>query len=140
MRYAFLAVMASASVFLSGCGVVSAENAPSDHHGRYVGIGVFSVGPLWSQMTVSTKSNDPAAAKIADDEHVIVVVDSQTGEIRECGDYSGHCVSMNPWTRAIAPEQITPVKLQKHASELEADDAVAPSEAKQTPNPPTATP
>jgi hypothetical protein len=64
---------------------------------------------------------DPTSATTADDEHVIVVVDSQTGEIRECGDYSGVCASFNPWTRAIAGEQAAPVKLTKHAADLAAE-------------------
>ena len=50
---------------------------------------------------------------------MIVTVDSDTGEIRECGNYSGLCVSMNPWTKAVAPQQHTPVTVGAHAAELE---------------------
>ena len=95
---------------LSGC------NAPSSRggiHGRYVGIGVYSAGALWSKMAISAPPKAASAATTADDEHVIVVVDSQTGEVRECGDYTGICVSLNPWTKAILSEQNTPVVLTK---------------------------
>lgn len=68
-------------------------------------------------MSVNAPPN-AASATTADDEHVIVVVDSQSGEVRECGDYSGVCASFNPWTRAIAGQQITPVQLTKHAADL----------------------
>lgn len=78
-------------------------------------------------MAQKGKPRDAAAATAADDEHVIVVVDSQTGEIRECGDYSGQCISMNPWTKVIAPELAAPVKLTQHAADLavESDEAEA---------------
>jgi hypothetical protein len=89
-------------------------------HGRYLGVGVFAAGQLWSKMAVKPPT-DPKAATTADDEHVIVVVDSQTGELRECGDYSGVCASLNPWTRAIAPETAAPVKLTRHAANLAAE-------------------
>ncbi len=35
-------------------------------------------------------------AGLADDEQVIVVVDSDTGEIRQCGALSGYCVGLRP--------------------------------------------
>ena len=87
------------------------------HHGRFAGIGIFDVGPLWSRMAGGDQPTGPAAA-LADDEHVIVTVDSDTGEIRECGDLSGRCVAMNSWTRAIASGQQAPVALQAHAAEV----------------------
>ena len=108
------------TALLAGC-QERADDQASGQHGRYIGIGTYSVGELWSKMAQQGKSDNAASATTADDEHVIVVVDSQTGEIRECGDYSGRCVSMKPWTKGIAPEQATPVKLLKHASDLAAD-------------------
>jgi hypothetical protein len=68
-----------------------------------------------------------SAATTADDEHVIVVVDSQTGEVRECGDYTGVCVNMNPWTKAISAPQSAPVTLTKHLAD------VAPVQEEPTP-------
>jgi len=73
-------------------------------------------------MTVSVGSADPAAATIADDEHVIVVIDSHTGEVRQCGDHSGYCVAMNPWNGAGSGVPALPAKLVKHAADLAAED------------------
>jgi hypothetical protein len=69
-------------------------------------------------MTGPSTTNDATTAKIADDEHVIVVLDSHTGEVRQCGDHSGYCVATNPWTTSQAT---LPVRLSKHASDLAAD-------------------
>ena len=104
---------------LASCG---RSNPPPDSvtHGRFLGVGVYSAGLLWSKMAVGSVAN-AATATTADDEHIIVVVDSQTGEVRECGDYSGICASFNPWTKAVAGQQIAPVKLTKHAADLAAE-------------------
>ena len=83
--------------------------------GRYAGIGTFDAGSLWREMS-QPASKDPAAARLGDDEHVIVVLDSHTGEVRQCGDHSGFCVSLNPWASSA---RATPVKLTKHADELD---------------------
>lgn len=116
-RRATFAILAA--TVLSAC-----HGASNDHagvvRGRFIGIGVYSAGELWSKMSVRPPA-DAAAATLADDEHVIVVVDSQTGEVRECGDYSGVCASFNPWARAIASQQIAPVRLTKHAADLAAE-------------------
>jgi hypothetical protein len=100
---------------LAGCDRHDAGSIGLKSPGRYSGIGTFDAGKLWSQM-IPPASKDPAAAKLADDEHVIVVLDSHTGEVRQCGDHSGYCVSMNPWDARV---QMTPVKLGKHADELD---------------------
>lgn len=67
-------------------------------------------------MKLAAKPSDPATPTIADDEHVIVVIDSQTGEIRRCGDYSGVCVRSNPWAKPMVSD--APVALVKHAADL----------------------
>ncbi|MEA3003431.1 MAG: hypothetical protein QOH81_2219 [Sphingomonadales bacterium] len=108
----------AAAVLLGGCDRQADENSGPARHGRYVGIGVFGAGDLWQHMAIARQASAAKAATIADDEHIIVVVDSDTGEIRECGDLTGYCVSMNPWTRALAPEQKAPVALGAHAAEL----------------------
>jgi hypothetical protein len=92
--------------------------------GRYAGIGTYDTGRLWSELAAAGTSSDPAAAKLQDDEHVIVVIDSHTGEVRQCGDYSGVCVTMNPWT-GQASRTDAPVKLNKHAADLAAEDEAA---------------
>lgn len=122
MRRAF--ALASVAL-LASCGE-RAEVGPSDAHGRYLELGTFAAGQLWSQMKVAAPTA-PDAATVADDEHVIVVVDSRTGEVRQCGDLSGFCVRSNPWTKSDVPQ--APVALAKHAADLarEAESAVEPA-------------
>jgi hypothetical protein len=97
----------------------AASSAGPKSPGRYAGIGTFEVGRMWREV-VAPASQDPAAAKLTDDEHVIVVLDSHTGEVRQCGDHSGFCVAMNPWATGTKPAG-APVKLAKHADELDAE-------------------
>lgn len=89
-------------------------------HGRYLGVGVYPAGQMWSQIA-GPAPTDPKAATLNDDEQVIVVVDSRTGEIRQCGNLSGYCVAMNPWARPAA--QGTPAALAKHAAQIAAEAA-----------------
>jgi hypothetical protein len=120
-------VLASA-MCLTGCD--KPIPASGEHHGRYVGIGVFEAADLWSRMKPAESAADATRATLADDQHIIVIEDSVTGEVRECGDLSGFCVAMNPWTKAIARERQTPVALSKHAGELQAErDAMEPASA-----------
>jgi hypothetical protein len=112
-----------AALLLGGCHMQpDARGGPPPHHGRYAGIGVFDAGALWSRADIGRRSGDAAAATLSDDEHVIVVVDSDTGEVRECGDHSGLCFAMNPWTAAIAGRQL-PAKLTAHMADLEKEAA-----------------
>jgi hypothetical protein len=90
-RFALLAIVC----VLAGCDKHEASSAGPKSPGRYAGIGTFDAGRLWQEMKSPT-SQDKSAASLADDEHVIVVLDSHTGEIRQCGDHSGFCVAMNP--------------------------------------------
>jgi hypothetical protein len=113
-------ILASA-VVLAGC--TRSMSEAGAHHGRYLGIGVYAAGEAWSRMTVPAPPGKPMAARIADDEHVIVVVDSDTGEIRQCGDMSGYCTGMNPWSKALLASQQAPVDLAKRA----APDAATPA-------------
>lgn len=110
----------AASCLLAGCsGASSPAPAGPRSQGRYAGIGVVDAGRLWAQMSGAGSPSDPAAARLADDEHVIVVLDSHTGEVRQCGDYSGYCVAMNPWSGT--PPSL-PAKLAKHAADLADED------------------
>jgi hypothetical protein len=108
-----------ATALLAGCGEPTVERSPPVHHGRYTGIGIYPAGPLWSQISVPATKRNAAAANAQDDSQVIVVVDSLTGEIRQCGDVSGYCIGMNPWTRKLAATQAAPVTLAKHAADLQ---------------------
>ena len=68
---------------LAGCNQSAAPTASGPKSpGRFAGIGVFAAGRLWGQMTGSAAAKDPALAKLQDDEHIIVVMDSDTGEVR----------------------------------------------------------
>ena len=118
----------AAGVGLAGCHG-GADGQAGVPRGRFFGIGVFGAGQLWSKMSVNPPPN-ASSATTADDEHVIVVVDSQTGELRECGDYSGVCASFNPWTRAIAGQQVAPIKLTKHAADLAAEAHNIPTQGR----------
>lgn len=93
---------------------------PSAAHGRYLGVGTYPVGRLWPHLAGAPEPQDKAKARLADDEHVIVLVDSRTGEVRQCGDMSGYCVTMNPWH---APAQPAPAALAKHGAEVDAETA-----------------
>ena len=104
---------------LSGCGRESSDAGPAGHHGgRYVGIGVYPVTDLWEHMIAARRPGDPAAATTEDDSQVIVVVDSNTGEIRQCGNLSGHCIGMNPWASPLGQGQAAPVRLDMHEVDL----------------------
>lgn len=107
--------------FLGGCGNQNAASTGPRSPGRYAGIGTFEAGRLWQEAKDGPASKDSSAARLADDEHVIVVLDSHTGEVRQCGDHSGFCVAMNPW-QASAVTTVTPVKLSKHAADLDAEE------------------
>ena len=128
MRIFALSILAMGCL-LSGCdqqGPVSGPGPKSQ--GRYAGIGTYDAGRLWGQLAGIEASKNAAAATPGDDEHVIVVIDSHTGEVRQCGDYSGVCVAMNPWA-GRGSRSATPVKLKKHAADLAAEDQASIEEA-----------
>jgi len=60
--------------------------------------------------------NVTAAARTIDDQAIIVVEDSDTGEVRACGDLTGYCISMNPWKGELAGAQLVPIRLTEHVS------------------------
>lgn len=87
---------------------------------RYAGVGLYPADRMWKQLSVSPP-NDAARARTVDDGYVIVVVDSHTGELRQCGNLSGRCIAMNPWSATLSSPQVAPVSLIRHADELDAD-------------------
>lgn len=117
---------AAAALLLSAC-VKSAGDVSSGppRHGRFVGVGIYPAGQMWSQVVVSSAPKDASASKASDDEQIIVVVDSATGELRQCGNLTGYCVRMNPWTKPLASSQVAPVPLVKHADQLAQEAATA---------------
>ena len=119
-------VVSIASLCLLGCKMPSSgTDAGAVSHGRYLGVGIYPAGQMWSQIVNAGAPKDPAAARANDDEQVIVVVDSNTGELRQCGNLTGRCVGMNPWARPLAPAQLAPVPLAKHADQLAQEAAAA---------------
>jgi len=128
LRISALSILAMGCL-LSGCDQQGAVSGPGPKsQGRYAGIGTYDAGRLWGQMAGTETPSDAAAAKLEDDEHIIVVIDSHTGEVRQCGDYSGVCVAMNPWA-GQGSRSATPVKLKKHVADLAAEDQASVEEA-----------
>ena len=117
-----------ACMVLCGCDR-SPQAAGPKSQSRFAGIGVFDAGKLWAAMASPAVPKDAATAGIADDEHIIVVLDSHTGEVRQCGDHSGYCVAMNPWT---SPNAKMPVKLARPSQDVTADNKAEPVKAPPT--------
>lgn len=115
------------SLLLACCALAAcasrAPDVPGGRGGRFTGVGVFDAGRLWVQQP-DPAGSEPAAARLADDEHVIVTLDTRTGEVRECGDHSGRCVAIDPWS---ATPIRAPVPLAKHMTDLRAEDAASGS-------------
>jgi hypothetical protein len=88
-------------------------------------------GQPWTKL-VAAQATNGAAARTADDQAIIVVTDSDTGEVRACGDLSGYCVGMNPWKSALPASQLAPVNLTEHTLAQPAN-AEAPSSAAASP-------
>lgn len=109
-------------ICLAGCSKAEEATGEPQHQGRYVGIGIYSPSKLWSLLKPARPPKDKAAATLDDDSHIIVVVDSETGEVRQCGNLSGYCVRMDPWSGS-AP--VVPASLTKHAADLAGEEAVA---------------
>lgn len=118
--------LAAAALALAGCnrpGAASQDGAGG--RGRYVGVGIYSPSELWRHLVRKDEPKDPAAATLRDDDEIIVVMDSTTGQIRQCGNLSGHCIAMDPWTRPVGAGQGAPVTLGKHAAQIEQDARAA---------------
>jgi hypothetical protein len=101
------------------------------HHGRYLGVGIYRPEEPWTKMVAAQRSDEGSAAKPIDDQAIIVVVDSETGEIRSCGDLTGYCIGMNPWKTPLASNRMTPIDLTEHVKPPEASpdsDASKPKE------------
>ncbi|THD80734.1 MAG: hypothetical protein E7812_06645 [Phenylobacterium sp.] len=107
------------AVALTGCQKAADSGGAGAGHGRYVGIGHFSPGRMWTQVVRRAAGQNPAVAKPADDEQVIIVLDSATGEVRQCGNLSGACIGMNPWGKPLATEEGAPVAVAKHVEQLD---------------------
>ena len=127
-------IVLMAALSMSGCRKLApAEWLPGQEHGhaRYAGIGIYGPGKPWTRMVAAQQSKDTPAAKPIDDQAIIVVVDSVTGEVRACGDLTGYCIGMNPWKTPLASSQIAPINLTQHQKPDDPDltVTVAPAES-----------
>jgi hypothetical protein len=114
-------VVVGAIALLSLCGCnkpAEGSFSGSTGHGRYAGVGLYPAGQMWSQIVAANTPKDAAASRPNDDEQVIVVVDTVTGELRQCGNLTGNCVGMNPWAKPLVASQIAPIPLAKHADQI----------------------
>jgi hypothetical protein len=118
MKLWIICFAVSASLGLGACHKPAATaDAPlAARHGRYVGIGIYTPGTPWTKMVAAGSPQDTPAARAIDDQAIIVVTDSDTGEIRACGDLTGYCIGMNPWNKALVPSQAAPINLTEHVT------------------------
>ena len=139
MRLWAMACVARTVGALSGCHKKAADMAASDlpaaaddpgflglgsKHGRYAAIGIYSPGQSWSKLVVQSHPSDPLAARLGDDQAIIVVSDSQTGAVRACGDLSGYCIGMNPWKAQLVDGEAGPIQLSEHVKPYVAEPIV----------------
>lgn len=135
MKLRLIGLAAIATMTLVGC-VKQGGGESVGHHGRYVGIGIYRPEEPWTKMVAAQQSEQTPSAKTIDDQAIIVVVDSDTGDIRACGDLTGYCIGMNPWKKALTTSQIAPINLTQHVkpsppvAEAPVDDAAQQSAAK----------
>jgi hypothetical protein len=78
---------------------------------------------MWQQIVRSGPAANAASATLKDDEQVIVLVDSNTGELRQCGNLTGFCTAMSPWTNSLPSGAHAPTALVKHAEQLDQEEA-----------------
>ena len=124
-----LILITAAALALGGCSLKASEESPSVgplHRGRFSAVGLYAPGQMWRQLVAPAPAKgappaDPAAARLADDEQVLVVLDSATGEVRQCGNLSGRCIAMNPWSKPVGGAPAAPAALLKHAEQLQAE-------------------
>lgn len=106
-----------ALLLLAGCGkMVTAE--PDGDGGRYRGIGIATPGDQWKKLADAPKPSNAKLARLSDDDYVVFVTDSRTGEVRECGNRTGFCIRFQPWQH---PAPLAPLSLTSHARAEEAD-------------------
>lgn len=127
VRNCLLGGMIASSLVVTGCSDRPASSQVNKF-GRFTGIGVFEAGRLWPQVAATGAPVARGIASPADDEHIIVVVDTTTGEVRQCGDLSGRCIGMNPWG-PLGAGATAPVKVGKHLSELDQPENISADDA-----------
>ncbi|HYI64179.1 MAG TPA: hypothetical protein VEW71_04770 [Allosphingosinicella sp.] len=104
---------------LGGCGGAVEPGSFPHQQGRYAGIGIYGAGDMWQRLVAASRPQYAVAATLRDDEVVIVVVDSRTGEVRQCGNLTGYCIGSNPWAGPLGREQALPVSVTEHLADVE---------------------
>jgi len=99
---------------VGGCSGAGSPLAEAGSHGRFVGVGIYGPGKSWTRMVAAQSSKNGAAARPIDDQVILVVTDSQTGELRACGDLTGYCIGMNPWKQPLPRSRVSPIDLTAH--------------------------
>ncbi len=128
MRLLLIGAAMLVAAGLSGCEKPQLES--STHHGRYVGIGIYNPREQWTKIVGADALNVTPTARTIDDQAILVVEDSDTGEIRACGDLTGYCIGMNPWAHALSSSQNVPVSLTEHESPPMPMDSRAPKKTR----------
>jgi len=121
-----LTAFALAVIGLAGCQRTE-SSIQANGHGLYTGVGIYGPGRQWTRLIATQEIKDKDAARPIDDQVVIVVQNSATGEVRACGDLTGYCIGMNPWKAQLLSSQIAPVKLTAHVAADQPDATVEPS-------------
>jgi hypothetical protein len=115
MRLWKLSVLSLVGAALCGCNrAPTASPFTAGGRGPYASVGIYSPGRQWTRLIANQQAKDPDVARPVDDQVVIVVQNSATGEVRACGDLTGYCIGMNPWKATLLSAQISPVKLTRH--------------------------
>ena len=110
---------------LGSCSLPASSPDSASTHGRYVGVGIYSPGTSWTQIAETQKTKPGPSALPIDDQAIIVVEDSQTGEVRACGDLTGYCVSMNPWALQLPVTRRPPISMSEHQKQSDGTAAAA---------------
>lgn len=129
-------VTVAAVMALTGCQMKEEDTAtpvvgakvPPGARARFVAVGLYRPDALWTHIVAPAQARespppDPRLPVPDDDSQIVVVLDSATGEVRQCGNLSGRCVAMNPWSQTVPP-----TALLKHAADLRSEDARAAAE------------
>ena len=96
-------------------------------HGHYGSVGIYAPGQSWKDLAARGMSTASATAKLGDDQAIVVVEDTDTGELRACGDLTGYCIGSNPWKQMLSASQVTPVSLTRHPDDTAASLAKRPA-------------
>ena len=129
MKRGLICMTLAAVVCLGGCVKHADDWQGAAGHGRYFGVGIYGPDHQWRHLVATQVSKDTAAARPIDDQVIIVVENSVTGEVRACGDLTGYCIGMNPWKTQLLSSQISPVKLTKHVPPDASDATETPAKA-----------